>query len=108
MSRRLALVAVLLAHTGMAYAQPAGVAPTPPQSNEACPPVKPIQPPQALGVAVPAQEDKKLPGNIGCAPGNTPNASTATPPGAGVMVTSPTGMMTNPGLQPMPNTEAKP
>ena len=75
-----------------------------PASNQACPQVRPISEPPALGGAKPAPDDTKLPGGaIACATSGAPLETTRTDPGSGVMVTSPTGMMTNPGLQPMPD-----
>jgi hypothetical protein len=92
---------LLLAPMKIVLAQPSGAAPSQ-QGNQACASPKPLGTPPALSGAKPAPDDTKLPGgNTSCTSTGAPSQTTKTDPGSGVMVTSPTGMMTNPGMQPM-------
>ena len=104
MITRMVVAAFLLLMPGkIVLAQVSGAAPAP-AGNQACPPARPILAPQPIGSVVPAPDDTKLPGGAPeCAATGAPNEVTRTDPGSGVMTTSPTGMMTNPGLQPMPD-----
>lgn len=53
------------------------------------------------------QPGKRRPAPTGCTTDAPPSpGATKVPPGAGVMTTSPTGMMTDPGHQAMPNAAA--
>ena len=94
---------LLLAPGGVVLAQSPGSAPAP-ANNQACAPARPMSTPPSVSGAKAAPDDTKLPGgNVACTSTGAPSETTRTDPGAGVMVTSPTGMMTNPGLQPMPD-----
>ncbi len=95
---------MLLTQASLALAQ---TSPSPggaPGGSQACKPPHPDSAPKLSGSPVAAPDDTKLPGGPVACPANAGSgAATKTDPGAGVMTTSPTGMMTNPGLQPMPD-----
>jgi hypothetical protein len=94
---------MLLAPMKIVLAQPAGAS-AELSGNQSCASSKPIGTSPAVSGAKPAPDDTKLPGgSLACTSTGAPSETTKTDPGSGVMVTSPTGMMTNPGLQPMPD-----
>ncbi len=94
MARRLlALSLAILAGNGMAMAQTPSASTPPGVKIQA----SPCRAPQSdKGGATPSAASCRTDAPPG------PNATNVAP-GAGVMLTSPTGMMTDPGHQPMPN-----
>lgn len=101
--RTTVIVFLVLLHVDFVQAQGSS-APSPALSNQNCPPPKPDSGPKRIGGIASSPDDTKLPGgSVACATTGAPNEATRTDPGSTVMTTSPTGMMTNPGLQPMPD-----
>lgn len=101
--RMVVAAVLLLTSVKIVLAQASATVP-PAAANQTCPKPRPDSAPKLIGGAMAAPDDTKLPGGgLACATTGAPNEVTRTDPGSGVMTTSPTGMMTNPGLQPMPD-----
>jgi hypothetical protein len=103
LARTILIAVMLLMPVKIVLAQASGIA-LPATGNQACPQPRPDSAPKLIGGVAAAPDDTKLPGGgVACATTGVSNEVTRTDPGSGVMTTSPTGMMTNPGLQPMPD-----
>jgi hypothetical protein len=103
LARTILATYMLLTPVKIVLAQALGIAPLA-KGDQVCPEPRPDSAPKLIGGVAAAPDDTKLPGGgVACAAIVAPNEVTRTDPGSGVMTTSPTGMMTNPGLQPMPD-----
>ena len=109
--RALLLASVMSATAAFAVAQPVPPLSSPYRAGAPTPVLSSEGQDNAVGCKRPASQIDSAGGkaptpNMGdCKPGETPAPSTKADPGTGVMITSPTGMMTDPGTQPMPKTE---